>query len=57
MKWLLVFWVIIMMLLGFFGALHADDTDKNHCFKVNWRLIIMFIMFPITPIIAHFCGL
>lgn len=57
MKWLLVFWVIIMMLLGFFGTLHADDTDKNQCFKVNWRLIIMFIMFPITPVIAHFCGL
>ena len=57
MKLILILWIIIMCLLGFFGAIHADDTDKNGCFKINWRMITMFIMFPLTPIVAHFCGM
>ena len=57
MKFLIVVWAIIIALLGIFGTIHADDTDKNGTYKINWRMLLMFIMFPLTPIVAHFCGL
>lgn len=57
MKFLIVVWAIIIALLGIFGTIHADDTDKNGTYKVNWRMILMFVMFPLTPVVAHFCGL
>jgi hypothetical protein len=57
MKFLVVIWTIIIALLGVFGTIHADDTDKNGTYKVNWRMLLMFIMFPLTPVVAHFCGL
>ena len=57
MKFLLVVWVIVMGLFGIFGGIHADDTDKNGYYKVNWRMLVMFGMFLLTPIVAHFCGL
>ena len=57
MKFLVIIWAIIIALLGFFGTIHANDTDKNGTYKINWRMILMFIMFPLTPVVAHFCGL
>ena len=57
MKFLIVVWTIIIALLGIFDTIHADDTDKNGTYKINWRMLLMFIMFPLTPIVAHFCGL
>ena len=57
MKFLVAIWAIIMALLGFFGTIHANDVDKNGNYKINWRMLLMFVMFPLTPIIAHFCGL
>lgn len=57
MKFLVVIWAIIIALLGIFGTIYADDTDKNGTYKVNWRMLLMFIMFPLTPVVAHFCGL
>lgn len=57
MKFLIVVWAVIIALLGIFGTIHADDTDKNGTYKVNWRMILMFVMFPLTPVVAHFCGL
>lgn len=57
MKFLVVIWVIIMGLLGIFGTVHANDTDKNGVYKVNWRMLLMFTMLPLTPVVAHFCGL
>lgn len=57
MKFLVVVWVIIIALLGIFGTIHANDTDKNGTYKVNWRMLLMFVMFPLTPVVAHFCGL
>lgn len=57
MKFLLIVWVIIMGLFGIFGGMHANDTDKNGCYKVNWRMLVMFGMFLLTPVVAHFCGL
>ena len=57
MKFLVVVWAIIIALLGIFGTIHANDTDKNGTYKINWRMLLMFIMFPLTPVVAHFCGL
>ena len=57
MKFLVVVWAIIIALLGIFGTIHADDTNKNGTYKINWRMLLMFIMFPLTPVVAHFCGL
>lgn len=57
MKFMVIIWVIIMALFGFFGLIHANDTDKKGNYKVNWRMLVMFAMFPVTPVVAHFCGL
>ena len=57
MKFIFVLWILALMYFGIFGAVHANDTDKNDCYKINWRMIIMFCMVPITPIIANLCGL
>ena len=57
MKFLIVVWAIIIALLGIFGTIHANDTNKNGTYKINWRMLLMFIMFPLTPVVAHFCGL
>lgn len=57
MKFLVIIWAIVMGLLGIFGTVHADDTDKNGNYKINWRMLLLLVMFPLTPIVAHFCGL
>lgn len=57
MKFLVAVWVIVMALLGTFGIIHANDTDKNGNYKINWRMLLMFAMLPITPIVAYSCGL
>ena len=57
MKLGIILWVVIMGLLGFFGLIHRNDTDEKGNFKINWRMLLMFGMFPITPIIARLCGL
>lgn len=57
MKFLVVVWAIIMGLLGIFGAVHANDINKDGNYKVNWRMLLMFVMFPLTPVVAYFCGL
>lgn len=57
MKIFLILWVCAMLWFGVSGIIHRNDTDKDDNFKTNWRLIIMSIMFPITPIIAKICGL
>lgn len=57
MKFLVVIWAIVMGLLSIFGTVHADDTDKNGNYKINWRMLLLLVMFPLTPIVAHFCDL
>lgn len=57
MKFLMIPYVLIACLFGFFGILHADDIDKNDCFKINWRMIIFICMMMLSPIPAKFFGL
>ena len=57
MKFLVIIWAMIMGLLCIFGTVHADDTDKDGNYKINWRMLLLLVMFPLTPIVAHFCDL
>lgn len=57
MKFLMIPYVLVACLFGFFGILHANDTDKNGCFKVNWRMITFLIMMMLSPIPAKIFGL
>ena len=52
MKFLMIPYVLIACLFGFFGTLHANDTDKNGYFKVNWRMITFLTMMMLSPIPA-----
>lgn len=57
MKFLMIPYVLIACLFGFFGILHSDDVDENDCFKVNWRMIIFLGMMMLSPIAAKLFGL
>lgn len=57
MKFLMIPYVLIACLFGFFSAVHANDVDKNNCFKVNWRMMIFFGMMMLSPIAAKLFGL
>lgn len=57
MKFLMIPYVLVACLFGFFGVLHANDTDKNDCFKVNWRMIVFLGMMMLSPIPAKIFGL
>ena len=35
MKFLMIPYVLVACLFGFFGIVHANDVDENDCFKVN----------------------
>ena len=57
MKFLMIPYVLIACLFGFFGTVHADGVDENDYFKVNWRMIIFLSMMMLSPIAAKFFGL
>ena len=57
MKWILPVYVIIACLFGFYGTIHADDTDKNGNFNINWGMIIFMIMMPLSAVIAKITGI
>lgn len=57
MKFLMIPYVLVACLFGFFGIVHADDVDENDCFKVNWHLIIFIGMMMLSPIPAKLFGL
>ncbi len=52
MKFLMIPYVLVACLFGFFGIVHANDVDENDCFKVNWRLIVFLSMMMLSPIAA-----
>ena len=57
MKFLMIPYVLVACLFGFFGILHANDTYKNGYFKINWRMITFLIMMMLSPIPAKIFGL
>lgn len=57
MKWILPVYVIIGCLFGFYGIIHADDTDKNDEFKINWGMIIFMIMMALSAVVAKIVGI
>ena len=57
MAFYFVLYIALMGIAGFWAGYHANDTDENDCFKVQWRLIIVFIMFLASPFVAKMCGL
>ena len=57
MKFLMIPYVLIAYLFGFFGIVHADDVDKNGYFKINWRMIIFICMMMLSLIPAKIFGL
>ena len=57
MKFLMIAYVLIDCLFGFFGIVHANDVDENDDFKVNWRLIVFLSMMMLSPIAAKLFGL
>lgn len=52
MKFLMIPYVLVACLFGFFGIVHANDY-----FKVNWRMIIFLSMMMLSPITAKLFGL
>lgn len=57
MKFLMIPYVLVACLFGFFGIVHAEDVDENDCFKVNWRMIVFLSMMMLSPIAAKLFGL
>lgn len=57
MKFLMIPYVLVACLFGFFGIIHANDVDENDCFKVNWRMIVFLGMMMLSPIAAKLFGL
>lgn len=57
MKFLMIPYVLVACLFGFFGIVHANDVDENDCFKVNWRLIVFLSMMMMSLIAAKLFGL
>lgn len=57
MKFLMIPYVLVACLFGFFGIVHANDVDENDYFKVNWRMIVFLGMMMLSPIAAKFFGL
>lgn len=45
--------IFAWLMLGFFGVL-LNSMNVNF---VNWPMILFFLIVPIIPIIAKFCGL
>lgn len=52
MKFLMILYVLVACLFGFFGIVHANDVDENDYFKVNWRMIVFLSMMMLSPIAA-----
>lgn len=57
MKWILPVYIIIACLFGFYGIIHADDTNENDEFKINWGMIIFMIMMPLSAVVAKIVGI
>ena len=57
MKFLFVGYVLLIILCGVWAVFHANDVDENGYFKVQWRMILVFVMFLVSPLVAKLCGL
>ena len=50
-------YMCLVILAGMWAGSHANDTDEEGNFKVQWRIILVFGMFVLSPVVAKLCGL
>ena len=57
MEWIMVAYIALICLAAVWATSHANDTDENGCFKVQWRMMLVFFMFVLVPVVAKLVGL
>jgi hypothetical protein len=57
MKVYFIIYILLMVICGIWAMAHVNDVDKDGCFKIQWRVLLTFIMFLGAPFIAKLCGL
>jgi hypothetical protein len=54
--WWLAGYGVLVLLCGIWAAMHVNDTDENGLFKVQWRMLLTFILFLCIPFVGILCG-
>ena len=57
MKFLMVTYILVWILVMFLAIIHRDDVDENEEFKINNYLLLWLIMAFFIPAIAKISGL